>query len=87
MVGPTHMGHTPTLKIGILQYKTGQPFWILSTTVLCKDIVTNINHLWQALSSQPKPNVNIVSQPNQTHFKITILGRDRLNPGLIEFQH
>ena len=21
--GPTHMGHTPTLKIGILQYKIG----------------------------------------------------------------
>ena len=32
-VGPTHMGHTPTLKIGILQCKTGQPVWLLSTTV------------------------------------------------------
>ena len=27
------MGHTPTLKIGILQCKTGQPVWLLSTTV------------------------------------------------------
>ena len=34
-VRPTQMGHTPTLKMGILQYKIGQPVWLLSITVYC----------------------------------------------------
>ena len=31
--GPTHMGHTPTLKMVLLQYTIGQPVWLLSITV------------------------------------------------------
>ena len=32
-VGPAYMGHNPTLKKGPLQYKIGQPVWLLSITV------------------------------------------------------
>ena len=32
--GPTHLGHIPTLQIGLLQYKKGQPVWLLSHTVI-----------------------------------------------------
>ena len=42
--GPTHMGHTPTLKMVLLQYKIGQPVWLLSTTVI-KPILSR--NFWQ----------------------------------------
>ena len=31
--GPTYVGHTPTLQLGLLQCKIGQPVWLLSHTV------------------------------------------------------
>ena len=32
--GPAHLGHTPTLQMGLLQYKIVQPVWLLSHTVI-----------------------------------------------------
>ena len=27
-ISPTHMGHTPTLQMGLLQYRLGSDFWL-----------------------------------------------------------
>ena len=42
---PTHMGHTPTLQVCILQYKKGVTFWLMTPTVhdLCFRIANGRN--------------------------------------------
>ena len=38
--GPTHIGHTPTLQMGLLQYKIGGGFRLYSKTVGYDENVT-----------------------------------------------